>query len=78
MEAKIDSVGRIVLPKPLRDSLGLTSGTTVDVSVYGQGLHVVPGTRTARIEQRGGRSVAVSDAPVTDDALFRLIDENRR
>ncbi len=71
-------MGRIVLPKPLRDSLGLTAGTTVDVSVYGQGLHVVPGTRAARVEKREGRTVAVSDTRVTDDDLFRLIDENRR
>lgn len=78
MEAKIDSVGRIVLPKPLRDRLGLHAGTTVDVSLYGQGLHVVPGTRTARLEQRHGRTVAVSDTAISDADLFRLMDEARR
>lgn len=78
METKIDSVGRIVLPKPLRDALGLTVGTTVDVSLYGQGLHVVPDTRTARIEKRSGRLVAVSKTKVTDEDIFRLVDDGRR
>ena len=32
MEAVIDSGGRIVLPKQLRDALGLTPGSRVDVS----------------------------------------------
>ncbi|MCB1301941.1 MAG: AbrB/MazE/SpoVT family DNA-binding domain-containing protein, partial [Tetrasphaera sp.] len=32
MEATIDSVGRIVVPKALRDELGLVPGTKVDVS----------------------------------------------
>ena len=31
METTIDAVGRIVVPKPLRDALGLTPGTTVDI-----------------------------------------------
>ena len=32
METTIDSAGRIVVPKPLRDALGLTPGTTLDVA----------------------------------------------
>lgn len=78
MEAKIDAVGRIVVPKPLRDALGLKPGATVDVSLYGRGLQVVPGSRTARLEKRQGRLVAVSKTKVTDQDIFRLIDESRR
>jgi len=78
MEAKIDSVGRIVLPKPMREALGLRPGSTVDVSLYGNGLQLVPGTRAARIEKRKGRWVAVSKTPVTDQDVFRLLDESRR
>lgn len=78
VEATVDDVGRIVLPKPLRDRLGLTPGTKVDVSEYGRGLQVVPGGRTARLVEREGRLVAESETRVTDDHLFGLIDAGRR
>ena len=78
MEAVIDSSGRIVLPKQLRDALGLTPGTKVDISAYGGGLHVVPGGRTARLERDGDRLVARADTVVTDEMMFALIDSGRR
>lgn len=78
MDATVDDVGRIVLPKPLRDRLRLTPGTKVDVSEYGDGLHVTPVSRTARIEEREGRLVAVADSPITDDDVLALIDAGRR
>jgi AbrB family looped-hinge helix DNA binding protein len=78
METTVDSVGRIVLPKQLRDRLGLAPGTTVDVSAYGDGLHIAPVGRTARLEKRDGRLVAVSDTVVTDDDVFQALDGIRR
>ena len=78
MRTKVDSVGRIVVPKQLRDRLGLTPGTEVDVTLYGDGLHVAPGGRTARIERRDGRLVATSETEVTDADVFELIESNRR
>ena len=38
MKTTIDSIGRIVVPKALRDALGLRAGSTVDISRYGAGL----------------------------------------
>jgi AbrB family looped-hinge helix DNA binding protein len=79
MEAVIDSVGRIVVPKPLRDALGLAPGTVVDISQYGSGAQITPGGRTARLERdTTGRLVARSDTPVTDETMFALIDAGRR
>lgn len=79
MEAVIDSVGRIVVPKPLRDALGLTPGTVVDISPYGSGVQITPGGRTARLERdASGRLVACSDTVVTDEVMFALIDAGRR
>ena len=78
MEATIDSVGRIVLPKPLRDALGLLPGATVDVSFYGAGLQILPSGRTARIVDDDGALVADSDTAVTDDVVFGLVDSLRR
>ncbi len=78
VEATVDEVGRIVVPKPLRDRLRLTPGTKVDVSEYGNGLHVVPVGRTARLEERDGRLVAVAETHVTDADVLGLIDAGRR
>ncbi|MBX7450994.1 AbrB/MazE/SpoVT family DNA-binding domain-containing protein [Mycolicibacterium sp. 3033] len=79
MEAVIDSGGRIVLPKQLRDALGLTPGSTVDVSAYGGGLQITPGGRTARVERdANGRLVARADTEVSDEMMFALIDSGRR
>jgi len=78
METTIDSVGRIVVPKPLRDALGLTAGSTVDVSRYGAGLHLLPTGRTARLVDESGLLVATGDTTIDDDEVFALIDAARR
>ena len=78
VEAKVDQVGRIVLPKVLRDRLGLLPGSVVDVSEYGDGLHIAPVGRSARLERRRGKLVAVSDTPVTDEDVLGLLDAGRR
>ena len=79
MEATIDSGGRLLLPKALRDALGLAPGSTVDISMYGGAVQITPGGRTARLERaESGRLVASSDTVVTDEAVFALIDAGRR
>ncbi len=78
MEATIDSVGRIVVPKPLRDALGLTPGSTVDISRYGAGLQLVPTGRTARLVDESGALVAAGDTAISDEVVFGLIDAGRR
>lgn len=79
MEATIDSGGRVLLPKALRDALGLLPGATVEISAYGTGVQVTPGGRTARLlRDDDGRLVATSETTVTDGDLFALIDAGRR
>ncbi|MDO5495351.1 MAG: AbrB/MazE/SpoVT family DNA-binding domain-containing protein [bacterium] len=79
MEAKVDSAGRIMLPKSLREALGLAAGSVVDVSAYGRAIQITPGGRTATLEREpGGRLVAVSDTPVSDEVTSALIDSARR
>ena len=78
METTVDSVGRIVVPKRLRDALGLKPGTVVDVSRYGAGLQVVPAGRTARIVEENGVLVATGETTIDDQDVFALIDAGRR
>ena len=78
METSIDSVGRIVIPKPLRDALGLTAGSTVDISRYGAGLQLLPTGRTARLVDDSGVLVATGDTVIDDADVFGLIDTGRR
>lgn len=78
METTVDSVGRIVVPKPLRDALGLKPGTVVDISRYGAGLQVVPAGRTARLVDESGVLVASGETTIDDQDVFALIDAGRR
>ena len=78
MEAVVDQAGRIVLPKFIRDALGLLPGTKVDISPYGAGVQVVPAGRTARLVEEDGVLVSAGDTPVDDDILFSLIDAGRK
>jgi len=78
MRTTIDAVGRIVVPKPLRDALGLTPGTSVDISRYGPGLQLTPTARTARLVEEDGVLVATGDSELDDEQLFGLIDSSRK
>lgn len=78
MEAIVDQAGRIVLPKSIRDALGLLPGTKVDISPYGAGVQVIPAGRTARLVEENGVLVSAGETPVDDDMLFSLIDAGRR
>ena len=78
VEAVIDQAGRIVLPKYIRDALGLLPGTKVDISPYGAGVQVLPAGRTARLVEEDGALVSAGETPVDDDILFGLIDAGRK
>lgn len=78
VKTTVDSVGRVVLPKPLRDALGIRTGSTVDISRYGSGLQLTVGGRTARLVKEGGVLVAQSDAKIDDETVFALIDAGRK
>lgn len=64
--------------KPLRDALGLTAGSTVDISRYGAGLQLLPTGRTARLVDESGVLVAAADRVIDDEEVFALIDTGRR
>ena len=74
----MDAVGRILVPKALREALGLAAGSSVDISRYGSGLQIVPSGRTARLVEEAGVLVVGGSTRLDDDTLFALIDAGRR
>ena len=63
MITTIDSGGRIVIPKTLRERFGLHPGQEVEVVENDGVITVTPRYPLSRVEQRDGVFVAVTDAP---------------
>jgi AbrB family looped-hinge helix DNA binding protein len=81
MRSAIDSAGRVVIPKALRDRAGLEGPRAVEI-IERDGrieIEVVP-TRMSLRKRRGG-VVAVPDRrlpPLTDDVVRAAIERSRR
>ncbi|WP_297735114.1 AbrB/MazE/SpoVT family DNA-binding domain-containing protein [Mycobacterium sp.] len=77
MRATIDRAGRLVIPKVLRDHLGLQPGE-VEVTADGAGLRVEP-IAGGSLEERDGRFVIpAGGAPVNDAVVQALRDAGQR
>jgi AbrB family looped-hinge helix DNA binding protein len=61
MRTTIDKAGRIVVPKAMRDELGFTRGTEVEISLVDGHVEIEPVTSHIRMQRRKGRLVATSD-----------------
>ena len=64
MKTTIDVAGRIVVPKGLRDELGLTGGQELEITVRDGRLELEPPPVPMHLERRGRAVVAVPDAPI--------------
>jgi AbrB family looped-hinge helix DNA binding protein len=77
MKATIDKAGRLVIPKALRDSLGLVPGE-VEVTPEGAGLHVEPLTDDQLEDEDGLLVIPAADVTVGDDLVRTLRDADQR
>jgi AbrB family looped-hinge helix DNA binding protein len=77
MRATIDKAGRLVIPKALRDMLGLRPGE-VEVHADGTGIRVEP-LAVESLDEQGGRLVIpTSGAVIDDDTVRSLRDADQR
>lgn len=77
MRTTVDAAGRLVLPKSLREQVGLRPGA-VEVVVDGTALRV-EAVAGELLEERGGRLVIpAAGTPLSDDDVRLLRDADQR
>ena len=62
MKSTIDAAGRIVVPKQLRDALGLKAGQPLEIRAGDGRLEIEIATTPMQLKKRGKGVVAVPDA----------------
>jgi AbrB family looped-hinge helix DNA binding protein len=80
MRATIDTAGRIVIPKKLRDRAGLIPGSEVEVNACEGRIEIEPVYEEPRLEWRDGFLVAVppdGTPAMTHEEMLELIDYMR-
>jgi AbrB family looped-hinge helix DNA binding protein len=80
MRTAIDAAGRIVVPKALREILGLTAGQSLEIVERDGRLEIVSALTPTRLVDEGDGGAAVADAemPVLTAAMVRETPERVR
>jgi AbrB family looped-hinge helix DNA binding protein len=81
MRTTIDKAGRIVVPKAMRDELGLNGGSEVEIALVDGRLEIDLIPTPVRLERRNGRLVAVADRempPLTAEMVRDTLEKIRR
>jgi AbrB family looped-hinge helix DNA binding protein len=76
MTLRIDKAGRVVLPKPMRDRLGLRPGSDLEIQETPEGVVLKPADRRPSLIRKGSFLVHTGEIPPGYDIL-RAIDEDR-
>ena len=81
MRTTIDSAGRIVVPKALRDALGVGAGQALEVQLHDGRLEIEIAPTPMRLEQGVSGVVAVPDhplPPLTALQVRETLEQTRR
>jgi AbrB family looped-hinge helix DNA binding protein len=81
MRTTIDEAGRIVVPKPMRDELGLRGGDALEITVRDRVIEIDVPLTPIHIEERSGVRVGVpdEDLPVlTNEEVRGTLERTRR
>ena len=77
MRTTIDKAGRLVIPRPLRDRIGLSGGGEVELEIDGAGIRIEPVSGSALREDGGLLLIPATGAPLTGAAVRDLVDADR-
>jgi AbrB family looped-hinge helix DNA binding protein len=77
MATTIDAAGRIVIPKAMREQIGLVPGP-VNVHVEGARVVIEPLTHDGFVQEGSLWVIPASGERVTDEMVRALLDEGRR
>ena len=80
MASTIDSAGRLVIPKRVREAARLRPGTEVRFRVESEGVLIEPAPLAVTLERRGAMVVAVAPAgtpQMKESDVARTIEELR-
>ena len=79
MRTTIDAAGRLVVPKRLRDELGLAAGTEIELeAVDGRLEGTVPSRVRVEDGPHGVRFAADASEPLRAEQVRELMDRGRR
>jgi AbrB family looped-hinge helix DNA binding protein len=77
MRSRIDRAGRLVIPKALRNQLGLRPGE-VELTADGEALRVITVHDDALVEDGGRLVIPASGVTIGDELVQALRDADRR
>ena len=81
MRTTIDTAGRIVVPKAIREELALYGGQELEVTTVDGRIEIEVPPTPMHLERRGRILVAVPDVPVpelTDELVRETLEKVRR
>lgn len=81
MQTTIDSTGRIVVPKALRNALGLVGGETLEITACEGRIEIEVEPTAMRLERKGAGLVAVPEQalpPLTAEQVRATLETTRR
>ncbi|HWZ46314.1 MAG TPA: AbrB/MazE/SpoVT family DNA-binding domain-containing protein [Candidatus Saccharimonadales bacterium] len=73
MKVRIDKAGRIVLPKPMRDELGMKPGDALDIVRSGEGIILRPSRSEGQLRKKHGVWIYRVGEPLSAGAVTRTI-----
>jgi AbrB family looped-hinge helix DNA binding protein len=77
MKATIDRAGRLVIPRSLRNRIGLAGGGEVEIELDGAAIRIEPVAGTALREDGGLLFIPTTGTPIDDAQVRGLIDADR-